>query len=144
MERALIYLQERLSSLELELNSSKTSIKEINIDNDLKKFEEEQAEKLSHFNDIVVDKDKIYKLIDLQKQNEELLNDNNNFDELLKLRERKRTFAVNRLISHGVPTSFSFLKEIAKNRLDKVAYLLSHLNKFKHKVKEIEKFNEIF
>lgn len=144
VERALIYLQERLSSLELELNSSKTSIKEINIDNDLKKFEEEQAEKLSHFNDIVVDKDKIYKLIDLQKQNEELLNDNNNFDELLKLRERKRTFAVNRLISHGVPTSFSFLKEIAKNRLDKVAYLLSHLNKFKHKVKEIEKFNEIF
>lgn len=144
VERALLYLQDLLFNLSLELNSSKTIVSKIPENNNILRFKEEQAEKLSQFNEIIIDKQGIENLKNLRDSNEFLLNENHNFNELIKLRERKKSFATNRLIYQGVPESFPFLKEAIETRLDKVPSLLSALNKFKHKAKGVEELNEKF
>lgn len=145
VEKALLYLQSLLFDLGLELNSSKTLIKKVEKEVDIEKFKREQAEKLSQFNEPMIGKKEIQELSDIKELNEELLSkENDNFDEILKLRERKKNFVINKFITRGVPKSFSYLKDSVEERLDKATYLLTHLYQFKHKVRGVEELNEKF
>ncbi|WP_421085511.1 TIR domain-containing protein [Priestia sp. MF3] len=144
VERALLLLQDLLFNLSLELNSSKTTVRKINQNVNILKFKEEQAEKLSQFNEMIIDKQAIDNLKSLRDSNEFLLKEDDDFSELLKLRERKKSFATNKLIFQSVPESFPFLKEAIEARLDKASFLLSYLKKFRHKAKDVEELNNKF
>ncbi|WP_404430475.1 TIR domain-containing protein [Sutcliffiella horikoshii] len=144
VERSLLFLQDLLFNLSLELNSSKTIVSKITENSSILKFKEEQAEKLSQFNEVIIDKQGIENLKHLRDTNNNLTNESQTFNELIKLRERKKSFAANRLINKGVPESFPFLKETIETRLDKASSLLSILSKYKHKAKGVAELNEKF
>ncbi|RPJ99318.1 reverse transcriptase domain-containing protein [Priestia endophytica] len=139
VEKSLLHLQANLWKLGLEINSGKTKVYEVEDDEELEKFREEQGEKLSL---LQKDEDKgIYRLFKKYKniitENESVPLAKGEFKELEKLRKRKINFATNNLIRKGEPESFPLLLSQIDKRPEQINYFLEKLFNYRFKEKKL-------
>ncbi|MCY8850663.1 reverse transcriptase domain-containing protein [Bacillus inaquosorum] len=139
VERSLLHLQAHLWELGLEINAGKTKVYEVEDDEELEEFREEQEDKLSHLQE--ESDEEMYRLLQQYKdditKNEKLPQAKGDFKELEKLRKRKINFATNNLIRKGDPASFPLLVSQMETKPEKVTYFLEKLFKYRFKEKKL-------
>ncbi|MEB4870169.1 reverse transcriptase domain-containing protein [Priestia megaterium] len=139
VEKSLLHLQAHLWELGLEINAGKTKVYEIEDDDELEEFREEQKEKLSLLQED--DDEEMYRLFkkykDIITENENVPLAKGEFKELEKLRKRKVNFAANNLIRKRDPESFPLLLSQMNKSPEKINYFLEKLFYYRFKEKTL-------